>query len=98
MSTSDLFDALTEAAGNGVSPEDLARYRRKYPENCAGCGKPLDGGPESDDELIDMVREHDRLFPGEPLSQATVVCDECFNKLVPGGQVRPDKAGLETCG
>ena len=61
-----------------ITPEDLERYRSEYPKACANCGGELTGPPEDDQELIEMVEEHDKLFPGKPLSTAAVICDPCF--------------------
>ena len=65
---------------------DLKAYRKNYPKTCYQCGGPLDGPPEDDKELLEMLEEHDGLFPGKPLDTACVICDPCFQKYVPGGK------------
>jgi len=63
---------------------DLKAYRESYPKACYKCGVALEGPPESDKELEEMLQEHQELFPGEPLD--AVICDRCFHTYVPGGK------------
>ena len=68
------------------TPEQLAKYREDYPTKCARCGDDLEGAPE-DEELDEQLEEHDRLFPGQPISTTEVICDSCFQTICPGGKV-----------
>lgn len=68
------------------SRKTLEQIRRAYPASCYWCGETLDGPPPTDEELHEMLDEHDRLFPGEPLETSTVICDPCFLAHCPGGR------------
>lgn len=52
---------------------------------CHWCGKELEPWA-SMEELRRHVEEHARLFPQSPLEEAKMLCDPCFQRLVPGGQ------------
>ena len=69
-----------------MSRHDLDAYRASYPKTCFKCGAPLDGPPESDEELQEMLDEHARLFPGEAIDTSCVICDLCFHTYCPGGK------------
>jgi len=71
---------------NDMTPEVLKQYREDYPKKCYKCGGDL-GGPGSDEDLIEMVKEHDGLFPGESLSTSEIICDQCFLTICPGGKL-----------
>jgi len=70
---------------NDISKEALKKYREEYPKICAMCGGDLEGAG-TDEEIIDKIKEHDELFPGESLSTSVVVCDPCFQRICPGGK------------
>jgi len=65
--------------------EFVAKKRASYPKDCAHCGDDLDG-PGTDEEILEMRQEHDRLFPGCSQDTVAVICDECFKRLCPGGK------------
>jgi len=64
----------------------LKDFRDEYPAACYRCGRPLEGPPESDEDLQKQIDEHAELFPGEPLDTSCVICDQCFHTYCPGGK------------
>lgn len=66
--------------------KSLEEYKAAYPTHCYWCGGLLDGPPSSDEELQEMLDEHDRLFPGESMDTSCVICDPCFLAHCPGGK------------
>lgn len=70
----------------GYTDEDIAAYRAAYPKACYKCGGELAGPPPTNEEIREMLQEHDLLFPGKSIDTSCVICEKCFQTYVPDGK------------